>query len=126
MAKPERQQTCCPGRQQGLPIIDRADALERMAGSEELLRSLFDLFLDEYDNYLGNIEKAEASGNDADLTRAAHTLKGALATLSAKRARKQAEELEHAAKAGEQGRYRPLIGELKQELVTFRDLISQR
>lgn len=109
----------------GLPIIDRPDALERMAGSEELLNSLFDLFLNEYDNYLGNIERAAAAGNNDDLIRAAHTLKGALATLSARRSCKKAEELEHATKAGEHARYRPLIDELKRELATFKTEISR-
>lgn len=112
-------------RSDELPVLDRADAIERMGGSETLLRSLFDLFLDEYDNYLGNIDKAEAAGSQADLIRAAHTLKGALATLSASRARAKAEELELAAKAGEQARYRPLTQELKQELIAFKALIAR-
>ncbi len=118
-------QTIKPSEKDDLPILDHADAMERMGGSEALLRSLFDLFLNEYDNYLGNIDKAEASGNQADLIRAAHTLKGALATLSASRARKKAEELEQAAKAGEQPRYRPLIQELKQELASFKAVIAR-
>lgn len=109
-----------------LPILDLTDALERVGGNEDLLRSLFDLFLSEYDNYIGNIDKAHAINNQADLIRAAHTLKGALGTLAAIRARRQAEELEHAAKAGEQMRYQPLIDELKQALSAFAALIAKK
>lgn len=121
--KPPEQSDNAPG---SLPILDIADALERIGGSEDLLRSLFDLFLSEYDNYVGNIDKAHATNNQDGLVRAAHTLKGALGTLAAGRARKQAEQLEHAAEAGEQARYPELIDDLKQALAAFKALIEQK
>lgn len=103
-------------RDKGDVLLDHAEALERMGGSEELLQSLFRVFLDEYDNYIGNIRQAHASDNQGDLIRHSHTLKGALGTLSAKRARAWAERLEHAARAGERPRYEELIVELQREL----------
>ncbi len=115
-----------PGQAEaGLPIFDRAEALDRIGGDEELLDSLIEIFLTEYDNYLGNIEQAHAEQNQQNLIRAAHTLKGALGTISACRAQKKAEALELAAKAGEAARYAPLLAELKQELASFKAEINR-
>lgn len=108
-----------------LPIFDRADALDRIGGDEELLQALLDIFTAEYDNYIGNIDQAYAAENWPDFVRAAHTLKGALGTIAAARAQKKAEALEFAAKAGEQARYAPLVAELKQELASFKAAIGK-
>lgn len=112
------------GESADLMIFDRADALERIGGDEELLQSLLDIFLAEYDNYVGNIEKALAEKNQPNFIRAAHTLKGALGTLAAIKAQKKAEALEFAAKAGEADKYSPLLAELMRELETFKALIA--
>jgi CheY-like chemotaxis protein/HPt (histidine-containing phosphotransfer) domain-containing protein len=111
--------------QSDLPIFDHADALDRIGGDEELLHGLLDIFIAEYDNYIGNIDRAYAAENWPDFVRAAHTVKGALGTISAMRAQKKAEALEFAAKAGEQARYAALIAELKQELADFKAEIGK-
>jgi CheY-like chemotaxis protein len=111
--------------QGSLPIFDRADALDRIGGDEELLQALLDIFTAEYENYIGNIDQAYAAENWPDFVRAAHTLKGALGTIAAARAQKKAEALESAAKAGEQARYAPLVAELKQELASFKAEIGK-
>ena len=124
--QPQARQTANPSAERGeVLVFDHADALERMGGSLDILHSLFDLFLQEQANYAASIEQAMASGNQADLIRAAHTLKGALGTLSANRAQGVAAALELAAKAGEAARYRPLADELKQELAAFTAAIAK-
>lgn len=113
-----------PG-QPTLPIFDRADALDRIGDDEELLQSLLDIFLAEYDNYVGNLDRSFAEQNSQDFIRAAHTLKGALGTIAASRAQKKAEALERAAKANDQTLYPALVAELKQELEIFKAEISK-
>ncbi|NWG86670.1 MAG: response regulator [Hydrogenophilaceae bacterium] len=121
----EGRQAHAMAQETGLPIFDRADALDRIGGDEELLQSLLDIFLAEYDKYIGNLDQSYAAENWPNFIRAAHTLKGALGTIAASRAQKKAEILEHAAKADEQARYATLMAELKQELEAFKAEISQ-
>jgi signal transduction histidine kinase/CheY-like chemotaxis protein/HPt (histidine-containing phosphotransfer) domain-containing protein len=82
-----------------LPIYDRADALSRIADDEELLATLIDMFVADAPNYLTEIDVALEARDWNRLTRAAHTLKGVLATFSARRGETAAKALEIAAKA---------------------------
>ncbi|MDO9226015.1 MAG: response regulator [Pseudomonadota bacterium] len=83
----------------GLPIYDRADALSRIADDEELLATLIEMFISDAPNYLNEIDTALAATDWPRLLRAAHTLKGVLATFSARRGEVVARALENTAKA---------------------------
>ena len=85
----------------GLPVYDRADALSRIADDEELLATLIDMFVADAPTYLTDIESALRAADWNHLTRAAHTIKGVLATFSARRGEASARDLEQAAKAGD-------------------------
>ena len=82
-----------------VPIYDRADALARIGDDEELLATLIDMFIAEAPNYLAEIDNALQAADWPRLTRAAHTLKGVLATFSAERGAASARALEIAANA---------------------------
>ncbi len=102
-----------------LPIYDRADALSRIADDEELLAMLIDLFLADAANYLDEIDTARRTSDWPRLTRAAHTLKGVLATFSACRGEASARLLETAAKAEDAAECDKLAAQTRIEVAAF-------
>jgi HPt (histidine-containing phosphotransfer) domain-containing protein len=62
--------------------FSREVALVKMGGDEDLLREVLTAFLDACDETVGAVEVAVMAGNPAELRRAAHTLKGSVATFS--------------------------------------------
>lgn len=81
-------------------VYDRREALTRIADDEPLLNDLLDMFLADAQGYLDDLRQAQAEGDAERLQRAAHTLKGILATFSAMPAHGRALELEQAARKG--------------------------
>src|SRR6185436_5767512 len=71
-------------------------ALERVSGDAELLNELAGLFLDECPRHLTEIRGALDEKDGARLARAAHTLKGSVAALSAGSAFEAARRIEDA------------------------------
>ena len=65
----------------GLEVLDKATILDRLGGDEEILQAVAQLFLQEADNYCRQLKDALAKGEAATLQRAAHTIKGLLATF---------------------------------------------
>jgi two-component system, sensor histidine kinase and response regulator len=102
-----------------LPVFDRADALSRIADDDELLTILIDMFLDDAPRHLGDVDAALADSDWPKLGHAAHTLKGVLATFSARRGERLARELEEAAKAGRGSACADLVVGLHQEVEGF-------
>lgn len=94
-------------------IFDRQGALERVAGDEELLDELLELFIEEAQTQLDRIEQhldardAEAAGREA------HSLKGSAANLSMELLRAKAYEVETAGKNGDVELARGLLAELR-------------
>jgi two-component system, sensor histidine kinase and response regulator len=101
------------------PIFDRADALSRIAEDEELLVTLIEMFRNDAPAYLTEIESALNDGDQSRLVRGAHTLKGVLATFSARRAEVLARTMEDQAKAGDIGACGAQLPTLKRELEAF-------
>jgi CheY-like chemotaxis protein/HPt (histidine-containing phosphotransfer) domain-containing protein len=62
--------------------FSREVALVKMGGDEDLLREVVTAFLDACEETVGAVEVAVMAGNPAELRRAAHTLKGSVATFS--------------------------------------------
>jgi len=80
------------------PQIDLATALARLEGDPDLLRELIAMFIADGEGYLDDIHAALQRGDRPALQRAAHTLKGVLATFCAEPAGELAARLEHAAR----------------------------
>jgi PAS domain S-box-containing protein len=76
------------------PAFDRAKALKRAGGDEELLAELAGLFLDECPKLLGRIHSAISGRDAARLRMAAHALKGSVTTFEAGAAHEAAWRLE--------------------------------
>ena len=75
--------------------------LEAFDNDWEFLTSSIDLFISEYPAMLQGIQQAVETGNDKDLERSAHALKGMLGNFRARNAAKTALNLEHMAREGD-------------------------
>ena len=74
--------------------LNRAIALDRIGGDEELLREIAILFLDDYPNLMGDIRRACAAADGKGLERAAHSLKGSVSNFGADAAQGASFDLE--------------------------------
>ena len=73
---------------------DKAEALERLGGDEELLRELCQIFLQESPKLLEKLRRAIVDSDARGVMCAAHSLKGELGYLGAGRATQTAQQLE--------------------------------
>ncbi len=91
-----------PGSGTGsLPVLDRAAALERLDGDEDLLTTFLGLLLEQSAADLPRIAQALERGSAKELERLAHSLKGAAASLGAERVRQAAYQLELIGREGD-------------------------
>jgi CheY-like chemotaxis protein len=90
-----------PAGDNGAALVDRAKALEYVAGDERLLRELVDLFARDCPGLLTELDEALARGELPRLRRLAHTLKGSLELFGARAAFEAAWTLERLAQAGD-------------------------
>jgi signal transduction histidine kinase/DNA-binding response OmpR family regulator/HPt (histidine-containing phosphotransfer) domain-containing protein len=74
--------------------VDRATALKRLGGDEELYSELATLFLEEGPRMIGEIRTALDAGDAVEVHRAAHGLKGAAGYLGGQRTAEAAHRLE--------------------------------
>jgi CheY-like chemotaxis protein/HPt (histidine-containing phosphotransfer) domain-containing protein len=98
------------------PPMDRKEALGRLGGDDRLLADLGKVFMETLPDYLGAIEKAMKNKDGQSLELAAHTLKGALASFSAKPSVEAAGDLELAGRAGDFDRAEQILRILDVEL----------
>ena len=83
------------------PAFDREAALARVDGDESLLADLARLFLEESPKMLAAIHEAVAGNAPEQLERAAHSLKGSVATFAAQGAFDAALKLERLGRSGD-------------------------
>ncbi|OHV77939.1 response regulator [Ensifer sp. LCM 4579] len=106
---PERSATAIQteGAPAEAPALDWEGALRKLDGDEALLRELAAMFLVEYPKLTAAIDAAHASGNTAELRRAAHTLKGSADVIGADGVVIAAQRL---ADLGREGKLAPVPG----------------
>jgi two-component system, sensor histidine kinase and response regulator len=75
-------------------LWDKAEALDRLGGDEELLRELCQIFLEESPKLMQKLRRAIADADAEAAMRAAHSLKGELGYLGAAGASQAARTLE--------------------------------
>ncbi len=83
--------------------FDLTEVMSRVDGNEELLRELVDIFLEDCPNLLSEINQALQATDPDALTRAAHSLKGAVANFGAHQAAEAALRVEMAGRQGDLG-----------------------
>lgn len=96
-----------------LARLNKALALERLGGDEELLQELAGLFLGEYPAVLENIRKAIDAQDAPGVERAAHALKGSVGNFGAEQAHRAALELEMSGRSGDLVKAQRLFGVLR-------------
>jgi PAS domain S-box-containing protein len=105
--------------------LDRASALERVGGDQQLLKELAGLFLNACPGWLAELREAIGRRDALCLRRTAHTLKGSVATLGATGAAETAGRLESMGQgndlAGAEDTFRALV----QELARLEPLLSE-
>ncbi|MFN8589481.1 MAG: PAS domain S-box protein [Candidatus Eisenbacteria bacterium] len=101
-------------------VLDWDEALERMDGDEAVLLELLRLFLQDMDHMVARLEEACASGDLTVLVRAAHGLKGASATISARAVAPLAREVEELARQGDGVQALDRMQELRVEMQRLR------
>ncbi len=106
-------------------ILDLSDLRDRVGDDPELIREILGLFFEDYPAQLAATEHAFASADASALFKTAHTLKGALANLSAPSARDAARALELAAKASDFVAAREAYARFRQEVERLREACAE-
>jgi PAS domain S-box-containing protein len=107
------------------PPLDRETALARVGGDLQLLGAIAELFLQEGEALAGDVRAAVAAADAGGLSRAAHRLKGSVATLAAQRATALTERLESLAEAGDLAPTHAALADLDAELARLRSLLRE-
>jgi HPt (histidine-containing phosphotransfer) domain-containing protein len=102
--------------------VDRFEALAALQeeGQPDVLAEMVGLFVDETAGWLVEARNAVDSGDVLALSRVAHSLKGACATLGAERMRGQAAGLEEALVAGRLSEVPAFVDALTEEFCQLR------
>jgi two-component system, sensor histidine kinase and response regulator len=110
------------------PPLDVAQLLELTGDDAEFIRSIAESFASSSAQLVASLQTGAASGDTAQIARAAHALKGASANLYAEKLREQAAELEanggKFSKADLEGRIAKLTREIERVCVALRGLAS--
>jgi signal transduction histidine kinase/HPt (histidine-containing phosphotransfer) domain-containing protein len=96
--------------------IDLATLLGTVDGDRELMTELGEIFLADYPVQMSQIRNAIDHANACHLERTAHSLKGALATIAADRARTLAYELEMVGRSARLDKAAAILQELSAEI----------
>lgn len=98
---------------EALPVFDYDDFLERMDGDMDLLREVIEIFLEDAPGLMGALRLAIHGGKKDAMERAAHTLKGAAANISAKGLQSLSGKIQEMIKKGEVTQIEKLLGEME-------------
>jgi len=110
-----------PGAGTGsLPVLDRAAALERLDGDEDMLATFLALLVEQSAADLPKIAQALGRGNAREVELLAHSLKGAAASLSAERVREAAYQLELIGRNGDLSAGRAVLARLSDAVQQLR------
>jgi len=97
-------------------VLDKPDILERLGGDEEIFAMMIDMYLQDVDSNCAELGAALASGDAGELQRAAHTVKGLLATFSDDPGSEAALALEQRAKVGDGSGFSEAVADLQARL----------
>jgi two-component system, sensor histidine kinase and response regulator len=98
------------------PVLDRAEALARVGGDEQLLAELLRIFHADAPKWLEDLRAAIGRGDAGLVRRAAHTIKGGAGSVGALQTRTAAARLEELARAGRWDGVAAARAELEQAL----------
>jgi signal transduction histidine kinase/CheY-like chemotaxis protein/HAMP domain-containing protein len=107
------------------PPYDRLRALASLSGDADLLDELVELFVAQCGPQLDAMHDSRARGDLDALRRAAHTLRGALASLHAEPARAAADAVESACAANDHDDAAAALARLDERLVTLHAVLRE-
>ena len=106
-------------------IFNREAFLQRVAGDEELLQELVEIFLEHAPRELTQIRASLAAGDAPRLHGQAHSFKGAAASIGAEALKEAAARVERAGKAGELNQVPPLLEAMGQEFTRLKQVLGR-
>jgi CheY-like chemotaxis protein len=107
------------------PVLNRAEALDRVGGDEDLFRELAAVFLDQSPRWLSAIRQALDGQDAAQLRAAAHPLKGSLGTFAAQTAVAAALRLETMGRKGDLTGGREALADLEREMARLEPELTE-
>jgi HPt (histidine-containing phosphotransfer) domain-containing protein len=96
------------------PVFDYDDFLDRIDGDVDLLKEVIEIFLKDTPGILANLYSGIKSGDTEAVERAAHTLKGATANISAKRLQQLSHHVQLMLKKDDAASLESLIGDFEE------------
>lgn len=106
-------------------IFDKEALLSRLCDDEELVSEVVSVYLEDTPHQIETLKHAQSSGDQDQIVRQGHTIKGASSNVSALRMRQIAYEIEKAGKNGELGIVSELVGELEAQFRALQDYLSK-
>ena len=108
-----------------LPVFDVPDAMKRVQDDRELLTELVAIVLQDYPKQLDDIHEALDQNRAPQVERLAHSLKSAMASVSAKRGAEAARRVEVLAHAADLQAAAEALGHLQEELTILQQAMQQ-
>jgi HPt (histidine-containing phosphotransfer) domain-containing protein len=99
------------------PLMDVPGALRRLGDDVELLEQIILIFLEDAPALVHSAREALSRGDALEVRRAAHSIKGMMATLGAQAGQNAAFRLEHSAAGGHLEDASTLIDDCSQQVV---------
>ena len=106
-------------------VLDHAEALARLEGDVEILAELFAIFVADSADMRGRLIQAASAAGPTALQHAAHNLKGASGTLSARHVERLAGQIEQHAREGRDAEARALVEPLLQAFDALVSALSE-
>ncbi|MEQ8191038.1 MAG: response regulator [Candidatus Eremiobacterota bacterium] len=107
-------------------ILNKKESLEAIGNDEELLKEMYNIFIEEAPSLMKNLKKAMNEGKASDITLNAHSLKSSSGHIGAKAMEKLACQMERAGKNGEISELSDLYENLQKELDKVIAVISDQ
>ena len=104
---------------------DKAAALDRVEGDEELLQDICRIFLEESPKLMAQLRQAVAEGDPEAVSRAAHSLKGESGYLGAANVSQMAKQLETMGRDRELSQAPAVLEQLQKEMASLSSAMRQ-
>jgi len=96
------------------PVFDYDDFLDRIDGDVDLLKEVIEIFLEDTPGLLANLYSGIKRDDTKAVERAAHTLKGATANISAKRLQQLSHHVQRMLKKNGAAQLESFIGDFEE------------
>jgi two-component system sensor histidine kinase/response regulator len=104
---------------------DKAAALDRVDGDEELLQDICRIFLEESPKLMGQLQQAVAQEDAEGIMRAAHSIKGESGYLGATNVSQMAKQLESMGRDRELSQAAAVLKQLEKEMTSLTCAVRQ-